>query len=332
MRERGSSLILLFHTTEERDLPSLMNLGNIRPAVFERLCKVLKEEFDLIGLQTLVDGLSGNCETSGRHLAMTFDDGGKSYASFAAPIAGSFGIPTSCFLITDCVGDNTLYWRYLYNYCVHSGQGKKLAGMIGAEYGTYVKEDEVVGFTRRNYDIAKNRNIMECILRRIISAEEYREKEGELFLSLDDITRLKTDPLVAFGVHTRTHPVMKALGEEEIQDEISGSVGFYRGNIGDEVPMFSVPFGRLYRDYDERTVLAALQLDVPAVLSAYGGRNEKDQPVYNLRRIPVTEALLEDGVGAFVRLLRDADVALEYIEREKSLGEAVERWRNRASS
>ena len=327
MREGQSPLILLLHTTEERDHPSLRDLGNIRPVLFERLCKVLKKEFDVVGLRTLMDGLSGDSGISGRPLAMTFDDGGKSYASFAAPVMSSFGVSSTCFLITDCVGDKALYWRYIYNYCINSGYGRELAGLVAAAYGTRVKEDEVISFTRRNYDKVKNGRIIEQISKMFVADEEYREKEGELFLSLDDIARLKTDALVEFGVHTRSHPVMKGLSEEEIQDEISGSIAFYREKIGHDVPMFSVPFGRLYKDYDERTVCAALELDVPAVFSAYGGGNGKGQPLYNLRRIPVTEALLERGVEAFVRSLRDADAAPEYIERERSLRLAVERWR-----
>jgi hypothetical protein len=212
---------------------------------------------------------------------------------------------------------------------MNSGYGRELAGMIGAEYGAALRPEEVISFTRRSYDRKKTGIIMEGILKRFVTAEEYREKEGELFLSLDDIGRLLADPLFGFGVHTQTHPVMKALDDEDIRREISGSIAFYRGKIEDAVPMFSVPFGRLGRDYDERTVLAALELDVPAVFSAYGGRNEKGQPRYNLRRIPVTEAPLEGGVDAFVRSLRDAAVASEYPAKERSMRDAVERWQNR---
>ncbi len=124
MSDKSSSLILLFHTTEERDSPSLRGLGNVRPALFERLCGVLRREFDVIGLRALVDGLSGDPGMSGRPLALTFDDGGKSYASFAAPLMNSFGVPSTCFLITDCIGGESVYWRYLFNYCINSGHGR----------------------------------------------------------------------------------------------------------------------------------------------------------------------------------------------------------------
>ena len=89
--------------------------------------------------------------------------------------------------------------------------------------------------------------------------------------------------------------------------------------------MLSVPFGRLSRDYDERTVLSALDLSVSAIFSAYGGINEKGKPLYKIRRIPVHEGLLEQGVDKFVRALCKMEVGPEYREAEKRLREAVER-------
>jgi peptidoglycan/xylan/chitin deacetylase (PgdA/CDA1 family) len=329
MKEEAGSVILLFHSVEGRDHLSLRELGNVKPAVFERLCKTLRSEFDVVSLETLLEIVSGDSGGHARPLAVTFDDGGRSYASYAAPISASFGIPTTCFLITGCIGEDALYWRYLYNYCIQSGLGSQLARLISAEYEVSLTAREVISFTRRNYDRKKTDAIMEGITRNLISAEEYRDREGDLFLSLDDIGFLSADPLVEFGVHTQTHPVMKALEDREIRQEISGSITFYREKVKDASPLFSVPFGRLGRDYDERTVITALELGLPAVFSAYGGRNEEGSPRHNLRRIPVSEAMLEGGVDAFVRSLVDVVVAPEYREREKDLRDAVETWREK---
>ena len=324
MNNGSSYTVLLFHSTDDRVRLSLKNLGNIRPETFERVCTALKREFDMVGIRELVDLISDRAGKRGRFLAVTFDDGPKSYALNAAPILESLRIASMCFLITDCIGDKAIYWRYLYNYCINAGFGKDLAVLVNAEYGVSIKEEDIVSFTRSNYIREKTRLVMEGISKHIVAEEEYLEKENALFLSDADIRRLKGSPLVEFGIHTRTHPVMKGLGDEEIRDEISGSVAFYRGRIGDNFPMFSVPFGRLYRDYDERTVLSALDLSIGVILSAYGGRNERGQPLYNIRRVPVHEGLLESGVEKFVRSLFDAEAGPEYREAEKRLRAAVE--------
>jgi len=325
MKDDASYTVLLFHSVDDRDRLSLKNLGNIRPDVFEKICGLLKLEFDVISLRELVDLVSDGGERGKRFLSVTFDDGPKSYASVAAPVMAARGIPSTCFLITDYIGDGAIYWRYLYNYCIHALRGKELAGLISAEYGAPLKEEEVISFTRRHYGRDKNKRIMEGIARSIVSEEEYRAREKDLFLSSGDIEVLKKDPLVAFGIHTRTHPVMSGLSGAEIADELSGSMAFYRDRIEDGVPMFSVPFGRMYKDYDERTVFSALDFSIDVILSAYGGRNESGQPAYNIRRVPVNAALLGNGVEQFVRSLRDIKVAAEYLDAEKRLAEAVKR-------
>lgn len=327
MKRAPSYTVLLFHSTDDRDLLSLKNIGNIHPDSLERLCVELKREYDVISAQELVESLDGETGPRGRFLAITFDDGPKSYASAAVPVMRSLGVPSTCFLITDCIGDKALYWRYLYNFCVNDGRGKELAALVSAGYGGPSEEAGLISFTRRNYDSGKNKRIMEGIARHIVSEAEYREREGELFLSFDDIRELKDDPLVAFGIHTRSHPVMSGLTEGEIVDEISGSIAFYHDRIENEVPMFSVPFGRLYRDYDERTVLAALDAGVQSVFSAYGGCNGMDQPLYNLRRVPVHEGLLKDGMAGFIRSLAETEVDPEYLAAEKRLREVVEQRR-----
>jgi len=327
MTDRSSYIVLLFHSVDDRSRLSLKNLGNIHPKTFEKACAALKREFDIVSVRELVGLVSGGGERRGRFLSITFDDGPKSYASDAAPILERLGMPSTCFLITDCIGDKAIYWRYLYNYCKNAGLGEELSALVNAEYGVSIKEEDMVSFTRSNYSAEKTRRVMEGIARHIIPEEAYREKEDELFLSYEDIRRLKDDPLVAFGVHTRTHPVMRGLGEEAIRDEISGSADFYRAMIDDKSPMFSVPFGRLYRDYDERTVTTALDLSIGVILSAYGGTNEKGQPLYNIRRIPVHERLLESGVQKFVRSLCEMEAGTEYLEAEKRLRHAVQRRR-----
>lgn len=325
MKEVPSYVVLLFHSTDARDRLSLRGLGNISPETFGELCVAIKQEFDVVSLRRFTELISAREAKQGRFLAVTFDDGPKSFALNAVHVLESLRMPSACFLITDCVGDKALYWRYLYNYCINAGFGRGLAALVSSEYNVPVKEQDMVSFTRSNFSSDKNRRIIKGILGHLIAEEKYRENECELFLSSDDLLRLKDNPLITFGIHTCTHPVMKGLGNEELRNEISGSMDFYTENIENASPMFSVPFGRLSRDYDERTVLSALDLSVSAIFSAYGGINEKGQPLYNIRRIPVHEGLLEQGVDKFVRALCKMEVGPEYREAEKRLREAVER-------
>ncbi len=318
-----NNVVLLFHSVDDRSLLSLEDLGNVRPELFETSLRCLKGEFDIVGLDELTENISRTSKGSERMLSVTFDDGPKSYITRALPVMESLGVPSSCFLITDCVGEGKLYWRFLYNYCIQAGCGKELAALIGAEYGTMVGEERIISFTRRHFSPGKNAAVMAGILRSIVSEDEYREKEQGLFLSPADLKFLKRHPLVTLGIHTRSHPVMSGLTGDEIRDEISGSIDFYGREIGGGVPAFSVPFGRLYRDYDDRTVRIARDLSVKVILSAYGGDNREGQPLYNVRRIPVREEMLKGGFPSFMTYLRDRCAAGDYPDEETRLHSAV---------
>ncbi len=317
------NVVLLFHSIDDRRLLSLNNLGNVRPEMFEGALRGLRDEFDIVGLNELLGNIP--CARKGRErlLSVTFDDGPKSYITKALPVMESLGIPSSCFIITDCVGDRKIYWRYLYNYSINAGLGKELAALVGAQYGATVQETELISFTRRHFSLRKNEAVMAGILSDIVSEDAYKEKEQGLFLSQADLELLKRHPLVTFGIHTRSHPVMSGLSVEEIRDEISGSIDFYEREIGGGVPAFSIPFGRLYRDYDERTVSAARDLSVKVILSAYGGENPEGQPLYNIRRIPVQEEILREGFSSFMTYLRSRCAVDDYQDAEARLRFAV---------
>ena len=81
----------------------------------------------------------------------------------------------------------------------------------------------------------------------MVPEDEYRETEKDLFISLEDIGRLKKNPLVSFGIHTRSHPVLKCLTDEEIHDEIAGSLDFYRSKIGDDAPDVQHAFRKAFQ-------------------------------------------------------------------------------------
>lgn len=311
----------MFHSIDNRDFLSLRDLGNIRPALFEKLIAGLRKEFDIVGLDEILKYISGDLKSKDRLLALTFDDGPKSYATQALPVMESYGLPSACFLITDCIGDRAIYWRYLYNFCINKGFSRALAGFINEEYKTNITAEEIIAFSRDHYDKTKNRRIIEKLLDSVVPEEEYRRTENDLFMSLEDIGRLKKNPLVSFGIHTRTHPALACLSDEEIRDEITGSLDFYRSRIGDSIPMLSIPFGRLFRDYDERVIAIAGALSINVILSAYGGGNTKGQPLYNIRRISVHEGELEGGIDPFVKTLREPVLPFEYAENEKRLSE-----------
>ena len=317
--------VLLFHSVDDRELLSFKDLGNIRPELFEKLIIRLNKEFDIVSLKEITEIIFGDEKPKDRLLALTFDDGPKSFVTHAVPVLDAYKLPSACFLITGSVNDRAIYWRYLFNFCIHKGFSRELADLIKDQYRAFLLPDEIIRFSRDNYEKEKNLLILERILEDLITEKEYRAQEKDLFLSFEDIRRLRDSPLVSFGIHTTSHPVLRCLSDEEIRDEIESSLDFYRIRIGDEKPMFSIPFGRLFVDYDERTLAIAKELSLRAIFSAYGGGNAIGQPFYNIRRISVNERSLTGGIEAFIKSLREPGFPGEYLDKEKRLAELLSR-------
>jgi hypothetical protein len=87
--------------------------------------------------------------------------------------------------------------------------------------------------------------------------------------------------------------------------------------------MFSIPFGRLFKDYDKRAIAIAKSLSINVVLSAYGGGNTEGQPLYNIRRTPVTEVMLAGGIDQFIKSLHHPAISAEFIKKERELSRCL---------
>ena len=170
--------MLLLHSTDDRELLSLKDLGNISPGLFEKMIVKLRKEFDIISLPELLRCISGDAKPKDRVMAITFDDGPKSYITQALPVMEVYDVPSTCFLITDCVDDKALYWRYLYNFCINKGLKQELRAFINYEYKTDIRADEIISFTRDHYDRTKTLCIIEKLLDKVITGRGL-QKSGQ---------------------------------------------------------------------------------------------------------------------------------------------------------
>jgi peptidoglycan/xylan/chitin deacetylase (PgdA/CDA1 family) len=74
---------------------------------------------------------------------------------------------------------------------------------------------------------------------------------GRPMLSVEEIKRLRSDG-VRIGAHTRSHPHLPELSDEEVETEVSGSRADLESLLHAPVPTFAYPYGEL----DERAVEA----------------------------------------------------------------------------
>jgi peptidoglycan/xylan/chitin deacetylase (PgdA/CDA1 family) len=86
--------ILTFHRVNDLDSEPL----TIRIDVFERLMKVIRQEYNPISLQELLDRVRRKKSFEPNTVAITFDDGYKDNFTHAAPILKEYDLPATFFV------------------------------------------------------------------------------------------------------------------------------------------------------------------------------------------------------------------------------------------
>jgi peptidoglycan/xylan/chitin deacetylase (PgdA/CDA1 family) len=94
------------------------------------------------------------------------------------------------------------------------------------------------------------------------------------FAELEDFARL---PTIDLGVHTRTHPVLPLVSDEDLAQEIGTAFDVLRERFEKVIPVLALPFGL----FDRRTLVAGRRAGMLASLTLagttlrdYGGRDD----------------------------------------------------------
>jgi peptidoglycan/xylan/chitin deacetylase (PgdA/CDA1 family) len=101
-------------------------------------------------------------------------------------------------------------------------------------------------------------------------------------LNIDDIKNMQQHG-ACFQSHTRTHPSLPTLDNEQLVDQLSVSRASLTKLLGHEVEYIAYPFGHL----DERVKAATQAAGYRAGFSTQPGFNRKDVDPFRIRRIDV---------------------------------------------
>lgn len=88
---------------------------------------------------------------------------------------------------------------------------------------------------------------------------------------------------IDFGAHTRTHPHLPMLGDDEVEAEVAGSRQDLEVSLGGEVTHFAYPYGEL----DDRAVEAVREADFAAAFTTDPRLVGLDEDLFRIPRIEV---------------------------------------------
>jgi peptidoglycan/xylan/chitin deacetylase (PgdA/CDA1 family) len=235
---RRNPKILLYHDCAEEESDYLADLEcTTSPRTFRNHIDYLSKHYRIVPLETL---LSGDAPPGA--VSITFDDGYASVYRNAFPVLKDNGAPATIYLISSVVNNAALVWVNELN-CLARRGGPDAVTCIGRHFDVAPEASaaEIISTCRLNYSGPKMQALL-AELREItgLRAAEHA-REAQLYLTWDEIHEMRAYG-IEFGNHSRTHPNMERLTEEEQLAEIEGA----QKDLNEHLPYvraFAHPFG-----------------------------------------------------------------------------------------
>jgi peptidoglycan/xylan/chitin deacetylase (PgdA/CDA1 family) len=271
---RFSGAAWLARHTLQSDRVTVLAYHDPDPATFERHVALLASLYNVIPMGALLDAIrEGDFRALPRRpLLITLDDGWAGNARLL-PVLTRHGVRPTVFLVTGAVGTHRRFW---WTGVSDLAERERLKGL-----STEDRLSELAGSG-------------------FAPELEYPEREA---LSLVEIEQMA--PLVDFGGHTRSHPILPACSDEEAELEISGSAEDVERIAGARARAFAYPNG----DYSARDVESARRAGYECAFTVEPGSIACGDDTYRLRRVFIDDEagpteLIARASGAYGALLR----------------------------
>jgi peptidoglycan/xylan/chitin deacetylase (PgdA/CDA1 family) len=278
--------ILAYHRVDELQArpdfdPALLSTT---PAEFRAQAKYLKEHYNVVSMDRVLNALKGASPLPDRSVLMTFDDAYQDFADHAWPVLRSLGLPVTLFVPTAFPDhpERSFWWDRLYN----AFRSTPRRDEINAPFGRLSLGSPAQRFQshKRAKDHVKSLPHFEAMS---VVDQICRELEAPVqnnaVLGWDALRRLAGEG-VTLGSHTRNHPLLNRIDPESAYAEVSGSLSDLKREIGSAPPVFAYPSG----GYDEAAVAELRRLDIGVAVTTDAGiddLNSADR--LRLRRINV---------------------------------------------
>ena len=222
----GSSItVLAYHRVEppgDTGLPP--DLLEATPEQFEAQMRYIAARYNVVSPFDLARALRDGYKLPPRALAITFDDGYRSFKETAMPVLRRLGLPVGLFVVTSHADtpNKPFWWDELYRALIlHAAGCSRVQGLEEIPLGTPPQREQAyqrLVSTVERLEWAKGRALVDSV----VSASGV-EPSGERFtLGWEELQALSEEG-VAIGPHTRSHPILSRVTAEQLQSEIAGS-------------------------------------------------------------------------------------------------------------
>ena len=294
--DESELVIFLFHGVVENCSYQVRNYTgkHIELSLFEKCIEMLSKH----GTPLTMDEVLENCKTKDqfppKSFAITFDDGFENNISAALPILEKYDVPATIYLTTRFVDENGMSWIDRIERAVEETEYKSIVFELNSKNYQIGSIKEKIIFLSEVRKVVKSMpdcnpdKIADSICDVLFPNMKIDSGMGPLDkkLTWSDIRLYSRHPLIQFGGHSHTHPILSFLSSRELDFEIKQSLSLLSEKAEISPTHYSYPEGleHCYSDY----VIERLKANgVECCPTAIEGRNPSGMDPFELRRVMV---------------------------------------------
>jgi glycosyltransferase involved in cell wall biosynthesis/peptidoglycan/xylan/chitin deacetylase (PgdA/CDA1 family) len=243
--------------------------------VFEETIRYFTRNFNVVPLREIVDAVWGKERFEAPTLAVTFDDGRRSFLTHGLPVLREYGVSATVFLISKTLDPSFVVWTDTVEQLVYRLETVRVPRYLG-----YVTSIDSSSFALKRaavvtlkahlrYLPVRRREVAVRELLRVNGLTGEELHTGRLYLKMEDIPQL-VKAEVEIGSHSHTHEVFSLLSREEARRELITSKRVLEDVSGRPVVFFAFPCGTR-GDFRPQDVSLAREAGYRAALTTVRG-------------------------------------------------------------
>ncbi len=212
----------------------------------ETVVQVRRAGYEFVSLDAALEQLQNADKSGPKFAVLTFDDGYKDNRDVAYPVLKELGVPFTIFITSDYSNHKSELWWIMLEMLIAQNDSLSL------RYGDVRFDYECASLAQKHAVFHSARcmlvsEVPENAQRAVVceAADRYgldwHRLCPELILSFEELQELSQDPLVSFGAHTDTHPMLARLSSpEDIRQHIQAGVEEMSERLGQTPSMLRI--------------------------------------------------------------------------------------------